>query len=317
MKLKRFLVSTFLLCIMILSFSAALGSCGDNSVANGEDTVTVTDALNREVTVSKNTKRVAALTGSFADVWVLSGGELCAAAEDAWDDFELVIPDAVNIGGAHSPSVELLLSSEPELVLASASVASNVEMLDVLESSNITVIYFDVDNFEDYLEMLRVCTDITGREDLYEKNGADVQRQIENIKRAYADSGKRSSVLLLRASSSSLKAKGSHGTVLGEMLSDIGCVNIADSDKSLLDTLSVEAIIRENPCHIFVVAMGGDGEAAKRSVENLIEENPAWSTLDAIRYSRVHYMDKRLFNLKPNERWAEAYQVLYETLVNE
>ena len=146
------------------------------------EAVTFTDALGREVTVSKDVKRVAALIGSFADVWLLAGGTVCAAAEDAWDDFGLDLPDAVSIGGAHSPSLELILSADPDLVIASASTASNVELKDALEGAGITVAYFDVDNFEDYLSMLDICTDITGRKDLYEKNGLDVQKGIETVK---------------------------------------------------------------------------------------------------------------------------------------
>ena len=55
-------------------------------------------------------------------------------------------------------------------------------------------------------------------------------------------------------------------------------------------------------------------EAAKKSLENMIKDNPAWSTLEAIKEGRLHIMDKRLFNLKPNARWAESYGVLYEKL---
>lgn len=279
--------------------------------------VTFTDALERPVTVEKNPERVAALLGSFADVWALSGGSLCAAPEDAWDDFGLALDGVVNIGGAHSPSLELLLSAKPEFVLASSATASNVEMRDALESAGITVAYFDVTNFEDYLKMLDICTEITGQKALYEQNGLLLQAQIEATKKAYAernvaDSEKK--VLLLRTSATSIKAKGSRGTILGEMLADMGCVNIADSDKTILENLSVEAVIQEQPYHIFVVTMGNNTQAALTALDNLIAENPAWGSLEAIRQGRMHFMDKTLFNLKPNARWAEAYETLYETL---
>ncbi len=307
--------------LALIMLALALASCGTGS--ENPDTgegVTFTDALNRQITVPENPKRVAALIGSFADVWMLSGGELCAAAEDAWSDFGLELPGAVNIGGAHSPSLELLLSSNPDFVIASASTASNVKMKDALDGAGITVAYFDVDNFDDYLEMLDVCTDITGRKDLYERNGLNIQAEIERIKAEYksiAIPDEERTVLLLRVSASSIKAKGSRGTILGEMLSDIGCINIADSNMSLLENLSVESVIRENPTHIFAVAMGGDNETARSLLDSMIKENPAWSTLPAVTEGRIHLMDKHLFNLKPNSRWAEAYQKLYETLTDE
>ena len=40
----------------------------------------------------------------------------------------------------------------------------------------------------------------------------------------------------------------------------------------------------------------------------------AWSTLEAVESGRMYFMEKKLFNLKPNGLWAEAYQILYETL---
>ena len=289
--------------------------CGCAAPAAAPETGTVfTDDLGRTVTVS-NPQRVAALLGSFADVWVLSGGTLCAAPEDAWEDFGLDDDRAVNLGGAHSPSLELLLSADPDLVIASSSTASNLAMKETLEAAGIAVAYFDVDNFDDYLRMLKVCTEITGRQDLYAQNGLKLQQEIEKIK---ADAAKipesKRTVLLIRAAASVIKAKGSQGTILGEMLSDLGCVNIADSDTALLENLSVEAVIRNQPHHIFVVTMGSDTEGAKAALEALFRENPAWNTLDAMETGRIHFMEKQLFNLKPNAKWAKAYEKLYETL---
>ena len=305
-----------LLSLLLIISLIFLCSCTEHK-PDPTETVTFTDALGREVRVPENPKRVAALLGSFADIWMLAGGELCAAADDAWEDFGLALEGAVNIGGAHSPSLELLISSDPEFVIASASTASNVEMKDSLEAMGITVAYFDVDNFEDYLGMLNICTDITDRKDLYEQNGLRLKAQIDAIKERYQGADvpeNERKILILRAASTFVKAKGSQGTILGEMLADMGCVNIADSDTSLLENLSVEAVIRENPHHIFVVTMGSNDEKAKQTLENMIKENPAWSTLDAIRSDRLYIMDKTLFNLKPNARFAEAYEILADIL---
>lgn len=313
--MKRSLIAVVCLIALLLS---ACGAGTEQAV--DKDTVDFTDALGRQVSVQKNPERVAALLGSFADVWVLSGGSLCAASEDAWEDFELDLDGAVNIGGAHSPSLELLLSADPTLVIASASTKSNVEMGETLEAAGIAVAYFDVDNFEDYLQMLDICTEITGRKDLYEQNGLALRTRIEEIKNQYAAAEipeQERTVLLIRTSASVIKAKGSEGTILGEMLADMGCINIADNDENLLENLSVEAVIRQEPHHIFVVTMGSDTQGAMAALEAMLQENPAWSSLEAIQQGRMYQMDKTLFNLKPNDRWAEAYEKLYETLTKE
>ncbi len=304
-----FCVAAVLTC-MVLSCSG-----GSAEPSDGEEYVSVTDDLGRQITVKKCPQRVAALIGSFADVWMLAGGSICATALDAWEDLGLELDGAVNIGGAHSPSLEKLLSSEPELCLASASTASNVQLCQPLEDMGITVVYFDVDSFSDYLRMLNICTSITGRMDLYEQNGIAVKRRVEQIKADISSIGlteRERTILLLRASSGTVKAKGSGSTVLGEMLSDIGCINIADIDRTLTDELSVESVIRQDPSHIFVVTMGSDTDAAMNNVRMMIEDDPAWGTLSAVKENRLHLMDRELFNLKPNARWADSYEKLYE-----
>lgn len=308
-------IALFMSAVIMISLFCG---CAEKAPQKEEsDTVTFTDALDREVTLKKNLERVAALIGSFADVWTLAGGTVCASVDDAWDDFDLELPDAVNLGGAHSPNLELLLSANPDFVIASSSTAADVEMKEPLENAGITVAYFDVSSFGDYLAMLKVCTDITGREDLYEQNGLNIKKQIDDIKSDFAKENipeNERTVLILRASAGFVKAKGSKGTVLGEMLADLGCVNIADSDKTLLENLSIESIIKREPYRIFVVVMGDDTEAAKNKLSSVMEENPAWGELEAVKENRLYFMDKKLFNLKPNARWAEAYEQLVEIL---
>lgn len=309
-----------LMSFVFLTFCGCSAKNNNSTPYNNKDIITFTDALNREVFVEKNPQRVAALIGSFADVWQLSGGSVCATAEDAWDDFELELGDAVNIGGAHSPSVESLLSSNPDFVIASASTSSNVEMKETLESAGITVAYFDVDCFDDYLSMLDICTDITGRKELYEQNGTKLQAKIEAIKEECKNANiteKEKRILLLRASSGFVKAKGSEGTILGEMLAELGCINIADSDKTLLENLSVESVIREEPYRIFVVTMGDDTKKAIDNLTRMMNENSAWSSLEAVNENRLHIMDRKLFNIKPNAKWAESYEQLKEILLEE
>lgn len=284
------------------------------------DAVIFTDALGREVILDSEPQRTACLLGSFADIWMLAGGEVCAAAEDAWEDFGLASEDVINIGGAHSPNTELLLSAVPDFVLASASTAGHVELGGLLDASGIITAYFDVTSFDDYLHMLKTCTEITGRADLWEENGVRLSADIDAVKKQYAEanlSDEERSVLLLRASSGFVKAKGSEGTVLGEMLADLGCINIADSDTALLENLSIESVIEQKPYHILVITMGSDTDAALQSLSALFASNPAWQSLDAVQNDRIHIMDKSLFHLKPNARYAEAYQTLYEILIGQ
>lgn len=276
-------------------------------------TLTFTDDLGRTVTAPCQPKKVAALIGSFAHVWTLAGGNLVATANDAWTQFDLGLSeDVVNLGTTTELSLEKLFAAEPDFVIASTNTQLDLDWMETLESAGIPTAYFDVNTFEDYLRMLKVCTDLTGREDLYQKNGLDVQAQIDAAV-ARAD-GSAPTVVYLRATAVSVKVKGSEGNVLGEMLSDLGCVNIADQDGSLLEELSLERIVQADPDYIFVVEQGSDADAIRQNLDTLLMENPAWSGLTAVQEGRLYYMDQKLYNLKPNDRWGEAYEQLADIL---
>ena len=297
-------------CAAALALAMLIGSA-----AAAQETLVLTDDLGRSVTIERQPQRVAALIGSFADIWCLAGGAdtLSAAADDTFRKFDLPIsPDTINLGATKDISLEKLLAAQPQLVIASCSTAEQVALEPVLSQMGLNTVYFDVDSFEDYLRMLRVCTQITGRSENYARYGEDVQAQVDAA-RARAD-GSRPTVLYIRATGSSCKVKGSEGSVLGEMLAAMDCENIADSEESLLENLSIEAILEADPDFIFVVEQSADPDAAKAVLEKTLFSNPAWQTLTAVREGRVHVMDGSLFNLKPNSRWGEAYEQLAEIL---
>ena len=147
---------------------------------------------------------------------------------------------------------------------------------------------------------------------MYEKNGLDVAKQIEVAKKR-AD-GSSPTVLYLRTSSSSVQAKGSEGNVCGEILKNLSCTNIADGNSLLTDNLSLEAIMKADPEYIFVTPQGTDKEAALKNIEDMFTSNPAWQSLSAVKNGKYYVLDPYLYNLKPNERWGEAYEKMADIL---
>lgn len=298
-----------ILIIMLVMF--VFSGCADAKEQNTG--YTFTDDLGRTVTVSSY-ERTAALLGSYADIWILSGGSVCAAADDAWDDFDLELSeDTVNLGGTKSLSLEKLLGANPDFVIASTNTPRHLEWQKSLEDAGIATAYFDVSELDDYLRMLKICTDITGNTRAYEEYGVKVKARAEEIIARNKDKEPQS-VLVMRASAGFIRAKNSGGTVLGGMLKDFGCVNIADDDNTLLDNLGIESISIFNPNKIFFIQSGDDEEGMKKAVQSMFAENPLWTELDAVKNGDVYFMDKRLYNFKPNARWAEAYEKLEEIL---
>ena len=298
--MKRILPALLALILMTVSARAAV----------------ISDAKGREIDLPRTPQRVVSLLGSYGNVWLESGGTLSGTTEDAVD---AAGAQTVNLGSHSKPDMELLFSLEPDFVILSADTAAHPAIGDVLAAAGVPHGYFSMQTWQEYMEMMEAFTSVTGRTDLYEKARAEVENPIrETIERAQANENfGKNTALLLRTYVASVKAKGSEGTVAGPILEEMGLVNIADGDSSFEENLTMEAVMMADPDWIFVVSMGADQQGAMRTLETTLLSNPAWSTLTAVREGRYAVLDRELFQLRPNGRWAEAYEAVYELIYEE
>ena len=172
-----------------------------------------------------------------------------------------------------------------------------------------------MDTFEDYLTIINVLTKITGATENYAEFGENTKSEIEEI----ISHGKREDgpkILFVRSGSSysSAKAKKADDNFAAKILEDLGCINIADEADTLLDNLSAEVILKENPEYIFISVMG-DYDDSKAYMSELLSKKE-YASLDAVKNGRVYFLPKHLFQYKPCSRWDESYRYISAILNN-
>lgn len=282
--MKKWICLVLALCLL-LSLTACANKEKD---ADGSETaVTFTDDLGNEITVDRP-QQVACLTEGLAQLWNLAGGTQTVAA----------------VTDQGEPDLQRLSDCQPELVLADCD-----RLPDGLKASKLKVACFRITTFDDYLRVLQICTLITGSQDNYDLYGEPVRAQIENaIVRA---DGTRPAVLCIRASGSGCAALCSEGNVLGEMLFDLDCVNIADGDTVLPEQLTPEAIAQADPDYIFLVE---DAAEAEQMPESTLLSSPEWESLRAVREKRFFLLDAAMYGRAPNAAWGDAYEALANIL---
>ena len=265
--------------------------------------------------LAQTPRRVVSLYGSFAEAWTQAGGTLAGVTDDAVSERGLDVDSAMVIGTTKAPNLELVLSLDPDLVILSSDIAAQSGAREVLQNAGVPCRAYRVDTWRDYAAMMDDFTRLTGRRDLYEAIIPPMEKQIESVISA-AKKKQGPKTLLLRAYSGGAKVKGADN-LAGAMLRDLGCVNVADLHPSLLEDLSLEAIVTEDPDWILVSVMGGDEEAALKGLYESLGKNPAFQALTAVREGRMRVLPRELFHYKPNARWAESYRYLYEMLFEE
>ena len=328
-----------LFCILLACLLLALWGCAAAPAADPAETLTepipaetaaestaeasvfpytFTDASGFQVTLTARPERTAVLFSSLADVWQTAGG---VAAITVGDSVERGFADEtavlVDDGSGRTINLELLLEAKPDFVLYSTGIKEQVECAQLLRDAGIPTAGIEEDTFRNYLDLLKICTDILGTPEAYETYGTAVAQRVDAIVEQAQNREDGPSHLFVRVGSSAkyTKAKTAENHFVGVMLDELGGKNIADAAPVLLDGLSIEEIVLQDPDMILYSTMGKSADA-EAYLQSLLAD-PVWKTLTAVEEGKVFLLPKDLFQYKPNARWDEAYQFLFDILYGE
>ena len=303
-------ILSLLVCFIIFLCGCASADNSSNQTSNH----TITDIYGNSANLNKDSKIVACY-GSFAECLTLAGLEPVGVTEDAIEEHGLRFSEDVKIvGTVKEINLEQLTQSDPDYVMLSADLSAHLKLEESLKELGFSYGYFRIDTFSDYKDFMKTLCDISLRDDLYKENVTKPQENIEKIL-AKIPENQSKDFLLMRAYSSGIKAKGDDN-LAGQLLKELGAKNIADSHPSILEDLSLEQIINDDPQFIFVSFMGSE-TAAKEYLKENFENNPAFISLKAVKNSNYILLPKDLFHYKPNNRWDESYEYLAKILYPE
>ena len=311
---KKSIIIAVVIVVLLIFISGAVET---NKPESSGEYFTFTDSEGEIVELSHKPQKTAVLFSSLAECWIEAGGEVyVTVGESVERGLVKEETELVDKGAGKTVDTEKLISLEPDFVICSADIASHRDVASALKKAKIPVAMLRMDTFEDYLTILRTLTKITGKTENYEQFGENAKSEIEQI----ISGEKRENnpkILFVRSGSSysSAKAKKADDNFAAKILEDLGCVNIADKAETLLDNLSAEVILKENPQYIFVSVMG-DYDNSKAYMQELLAKKE-YASLDAVKNGRVYFLPKELFQYKPCGRWAESYRYVSSILNNE
>lgn len=305
--IRRFLISVLFLLL--------LSGCTVQPIPQESAYYTFTDDTGAVVTLGDKPKTVAVLLSSLADLWITAGGHVdITVGETVQRGFAPEGSVLVDHGAGKTINLEVLVASEPDLVLYSPDLAGQLSCAEVLSDAGIPAAGFRVETFQDYLRVLKICTDILGTSENYETHGVKLQQETDRLINLAQSQPQQPRILFVRAGSSDryTKAKNAKNHFVCAMLQELGAINIADDAPLLLDGLSTETILVADPDAIFFTTMG-DEQAGTAYISSLLSD-PVWQSMTAVKCHRVYPLPKDLFQYKPNARWDEAYTYLIERL---
>ena len=317
---KKNLLKDLLVFSMLVILLTSISSCAykDNKIDDNDGSILITDSLGNSFAINEPPKSVVILESSFASIYKIAGGTY-KGIPDNFEDYDLSLEGAINIGDYKTPNKELILACNPDLIIYStkSSLEGHKAVVEELSSLNLGINFYgvDINSFEDYLYTLEQFTKITGDSKAYQKYGLDIKEEINNIvSKVPSDSNKK--VLFIRARSNAYDVISSDNFVVS-MLENLGTTNIGENVVALKDSARIineEYILEYNPDYIFIVYMGTATNKIENNLKSSLYDKEFYPLLNAVKNDKVYILDKKLFNNKPNEKWAQAYQILFDYL---
>ncbi|RJX22161.1 MAG: cobalamin-binding protein [Ammonifex sp.] len=288
-----------LVLLMALVLLISITGCGRQSIgekvrpsgANREETplVTLTDSLNRTVTIEKTPERIVSLAPSNTEILFALGlgGKVMGVTK--YCDFPAEAGSKPQIGGFSDPNLEKILARQPDLVLATEK---DQEMIAALGKQGIDVLAVSPKTVASVLENIKMVGKATGASAAADTVVSGLQKRIDAVtaKVQSVPANKRPKVFY-ELWPEPLTTAGS-GTFIDDLIKLAGGVNVAGDAGKGYPEYSLEMLLAENP-DVLINSYGhGKGNPAKED----IKARKGWGALNCVKNDRIYTVNADLVN---------------------
>lgn len=295
----------------LLPLLVLLAACGREGEDAGraaplpaDSAVAVTDASGRTVRLPRPARRVVSLLPAGTETLFALGAGDRVVGRTRYDDLPQV-QHLPSVGGGLDPSLEVLASLRPDLVVAFETTGGS-KLRPQLESLGIPVLGILPEDTASVYRIIRNLGHLVGRDAAADSLARGIRAEIAAV-RAAAGTGERPTALYVASVDPPIVA--GPGTYIAELIGAAGGRLVGVSaDGPVWPQLSLEEVVRLQP-DVLVLPVGHDPAS---SVER-VRSAPGWRELRAVREGRVATVPADLMN-RPGPGIGEAARVLHEAI---
>jgi len=278
---------------------------------------TFTDDLGAQVTLERAPERVVSVAPDLTEIiFAIGEGQRLVGVSD-FCDYPPEAADKEKVGNLTGPSVETILSLQPDLVLVVRGVSS--EVIDSLRAAGIKVVGKDPGSLAEVIEMVREVGRMLGGESAAGKLAGEMaarRRQVEERAAEYVRRQGRPRVLFLISLEPVFVA--GPGSFANDLIRLAGGQNVVGEGGEEVNRpwpqYSLEKIVAQDP-DLIIAALDGHTEQAGSLAERM-SKDPGWQGLKAVQQGRVHEVDPDLF-LRVGPRLLDGLEELADIVLSD
>jgi iron complex transport system substrate-binding protein len=252
--------------------------------------LTITDATGTDVIIAAPPQRVISLNPGLTEIVFALGHGDSLVAVDSYSDYP---PEAKDIQPRlttyPSPSVETIVSLQPDLVL---SLAEKDEDLALIRGQGVPVLKLFPKNFDETVATIRQLGQLFGSSDAGDAIAADMLMRRDAVVAAVADAPRPRVYEELDASDPDKPFVAGPNGFYGQLIDLAGGINIFEDLPSDVGQVGAESIVQRDP---EVIILTDADLPFNPQTPEMVKARPGWNTISAIRSNAIYTVDASIY----------------------
>ena len=266
--------------------------------------ITLTDGLNRTVTLPAPAKTVVSLAASNTEILYAIGAGSLVIGRDDFSDYPAEAKNVASIGGSNGKyNLEAIAKLKPDLVLAAG--INTPDQVKSLEDLKLNVFYLaNPTDLNDMYTNLETVAKLVGKETQTSQIVAVLKSRYDAVAKALAVVTTKPKVYYeLDATDQTKPYTAWPGSYVDQLITAAGGVNVGAGLGAAWAAISQEEIIAQNPDVIIL------GDAAYGTTIESVGARPGWSSLNAVKNQKVFAFDDNTVS-RPGPRLIDGLEIM-------
>lgn len=304
------------LLLPLILISSVLAGCGSTTntaeieapMEGISTSIVLTDGLGREVTLANPATRIVSLSPSNTELLYAVGAGDQIVGRDSFSDYPADASALPDIGGGYSEyNLEMLLSLEPDLVLAAE--INTAELVQSIEDLGIQVFYIKNPlTLDDLYTTIQNVGLLSGHEDAAQQVISEATERVAVIVSTIENATTTPTVFYeLDATDPTKPYTPGQDTFYSTLIQMAGGKNVGDAMETSWAQISLEELLIQDPDIILL------GDSIWGITPESLVDREGWSTLSAVQSGNVFPFDDNLL-ARPGPRLIDGLEALAQVI---
>jgi iron complex transport system substrate-binding protein len=278
------------------------------SAAPAAGPISLTDGLNRAVTLNGPAQRIVSMAPSNTELLYEVGAGAQVVGRDEFSDFPVEAKALPSVGGSMGNyNLEAITALKPDLVLAAE--INTPDQVKSVEALGITVYYLNnPKDIAGLYQNLQIIGTLTGKTDQAAALVQSLQARVKTVQDKLAGVTTHPKVYYeLDATDPTKPFTAGPGSYVDVLVGMAGGQNIGAGLSSAYAQISSEEVVTQNPDFILL------GDAAYGVTVESVGQRPGWSVINAIKNNQISGFDDNTVS-RPTARLVDALENLAKLL---